>query len=82
LPRLDALIFTGGIGENAPDIRLKVLQQLRIMGFAVDESANTLATGGQSGVITRPQGPVAMVVNTNEELMIVQQTVQVLNHTS
>lgn len=82
LPRLDALIFTGGIGENAPDIRLKVLQQLRIMGFAPDHNANNQATGGQSGVITLPQGPVAMVVNTNEELMIVQQTIQVLNHTS
>jgi acetate kinase len=82
LPRLDALIFTGGIGENAPDIRLKVMQQLRIMSFNPDLNANDRATGGQSGVITLPPGPVAMVVNTNEELMIVQQTVQVLNLTS
>lgn len=82
LPRLDALIFTGGIGENAPDIRLQVLQQLRIMGFVPNETENANAIAGKGGVITMPGSPVAMVVNTNEELMIVQQTVQVLNHTN
>ncbi len=78
LPRLDALIFTGGIGENAFGVRAKVLDRLALLGFKTDPAANALAIRGQGGVITQPDSPVAIVVNTNEEAMIVSQTLEVL----
>lgn len=78
LPRIDALIFTGGIGEHAANIRSKVLSRLSIFGFCEDEAANAKAVGGKGGVITLPNSPVAIVINTNEEAMIVKETLQVL----
>src|SRR5690606_39543602 len=41
LPRIDGLIFTGGIGENSALVRAKVLRQLTILGFTLDEAANS-----------------------------------------
>ncbi len=80
LPRIDALIFTGGIGENAAIIREKVLHRLKVFGYVADAGANAQAVGGKGGVITILDSPVAMVVNTNEEAMIVKQTLEVLKN--
>ncbi len=82
LPRIDALIFTGGIGENSAPIREKVLNRLGVLGYKLDSSANANAVGGKGGIITVKESPVAIVVNTNEEAMIVKQTIDVLNHLS
>lgn len=72
---LDALVFTGGIGENSDAVRAKVLAYLDFMGLNVDEEANRAARFGQSGIISQPGcQPLAMVVPTNEELMIAQDT--------
>jgi len=70
LGRLDALVFTGGIGENSDIIRAKVLNQLSIFGFDLDNDANLNARFGQQGQITSQQGPKALVIPTNEELII------------
>ncbi|MDX2004906.1 MAG: acetate kinase [Meiothermus sp.] len=78
LGRTDALIFTGGIGENSALVRAKVLGWLGVLGFRVDEAKNTATIRGQAGVITAPGSTVAMVVNTNEELMIAWETRAVL----
>jgi acetate kinase len=80
LPRIDALIFTGGIGENSVLVREKVLKRLKVFGFIADAGANAKAVGGTGGVITILDSPVAMVVNTNEEAMIVKQTIEVLKN--
>jgi acetate kinase len=80
LPRIDALIFTGGIGENAALIRQKVLNRLKVFGYILDAGANAQAVGGKGGVITIMDSPVAIVINTNEEAMIVKQTIEVLNN--
>ncbi|MCU0403708.1 MAG: acetate kinase [Chitinophagaceae bacterium] len=80
LPRIDALIFTGGIGENSALVREKVLKRLKVFGFIADAGANAKAVGGTGGVITILDSPVAMVVNTNEEAMIVKQTIEVLKN--
>lgn len=82
LPKIDALVFTGGIGENAPLVRSKVLQRLKVLGFCCDEIANAAAIKGKNGLITTPESTKALVVCTNEEAMIVQQTLQVLNNKS
>jgi acetate kinase len=78
LERLDALVFTGGIGENSAVVRGLVLRRLGFLGLTEDPAAN--ASHGQSarGRITRP-GPVqALVVPTDEELMIARDTARVI----
>jgi len=78
LGRIDALIFTGGIGENSVLVRSKVLGRLGILGFRVDDERNREAVGGQPGKITSDGSTVALVVNTNEELMIALECRQAL----
>jgi acetate kinase len=73
LGRLDALIFTGGIGENSVLVRARTIALLGPLGFRLDEAENRLKVRGQAGIISAGQA-VAMVVNTNEELMIARQT--------
>ena len=74
LQRIDALVFTGGIGENSAIIREKVLGHLRFLGFIVDAAVNDKTYGGKTAVITTAGSTRAMVVNTNEELMIALDT--------
>ncbi|ENY73223.1 acetate kinase A and propionate kinase 2 [Aeromonas diversa CDC 2478-85] len=68
--RLDALIFTGGIGENAAVIREMILARLALMGFKVDQEANKAAVLGGEGLITTADSRPALVIPTNEELVI------------
>ncbi len=73
--RLDAIVFTGGIGENGAPIREKVLDRLSIFGIEVDGEANLKARFGGEGVITTADSRIpAMVVSTNEELVIAEDT--------
>jgi acetate kinase len=78
LERLDALVFTGGIGENSTLIRGQVLARLGFLGLAEDAEANARhgrATGGRIS----PDGPVlAMVVPTDEELLIARDTARLV----
>jgi acetate kinase len=68
---LDALVFTGGIGENAAAIRARVCRDAGWLGLELDEAAND-AAGPR---ISRPESRVtAWVIPTNEELMIAQHT--------
>lgn len=73
--RLDAIIFTGGIGENSAPIREMVLNRLALLGVEVDSKANLAARFGGEGVITTASSRVpAMVISTNEELVIAEDT--------
>ncbi|MDC5806193.1 acetate/propionate family kinase [Vibrio europaeus] len=80
LNSLDAVIFTGGIGENSLDIRREILNNLKLLGFVEDERGNEEARFGNAGVIATSQllGAVAMVIPTNEEFVIAQQSVELL----
>ena len=72
---LDALVFTGGIGENAASIRARVCRDASWLGLELDEAAN--ANGGPR--ITREGSRVsAWVIPTNEELMIAMHTRRLL----
>ena len=72
---IDALVFTGGIGENSDIIRAKVLNYCSFLGFEVDEQANLAARFGKDGIITTADSKVpSVVIPTNEELMIAQDT--------
>jgi acetate kinase len=76
---LDALVFTGGIGENAAAIRARVCRDAAWLGLELDEAANE--AGGPR--ISRPEARVtAWVVPTNEELMIAQHTRRLLREKS
>ncbi|MDC5818213.1 acetate/propionate family kinase [Vibrio europaeus] len=80
LNSLDAVIFTGGIGENSLDIRREILNNLKLLGFVEDEKGNEEARFGNAGVIATSEllGAVAMVIPTNEEFVIAQQSVELL----
>ncbi|MCS4532988.1 acetate kinase [Neisseria montereyensis] len=72
---LDVLVFTGGIGENSNAIRSKVLGYLNFLGLKEDAKANEDARFGNSGVITTADSTAqAVVIPTNEELMIAHDT--------
>lgn len=71
---LDALIFTGGIGENAALIREKTLSRLRHFHFELDAKKNQ----AHGPIITSDNSIIAMVVKTNEELMIATDTAELI----
>ena len=79
LGRLDAVVFTGGIGENSDLIREKVLNMLEIFNFHVDSERNKAARFGQKGVITQDKGTIAMVIPTNEEWVIAEDSIKLIN---
>lgn len=78
LKRLDALIFTGGIGENSPLVRSKTIEWLGILNFKLDDAVNNRTIKGKSDIITKNDSLVAVVIPTNEELMIAQDTYQII----
>lgn len=66
---LDAVGFTGGVGENAVGIRARCLQELEFLGIEVDPEANTALTGGEEGVFHSGRVVLA-AIRTGEELVI------------
>src|SRR5476651_389996 len=70
--RLDAVIFTGGIGENAAMVREFALDKLGLLGFEIDHERNLAARFGKSGAIHKEGTRPALVIPTNEELVIAQ----------
>ncbi len=70
---VDAIVFTGGIGENDSAVRADVLSKLGFLGVELDEEVNAKTRG--NGVITKEGSKVkALVVSTNEELAIARDT--------
>jgi len=78
LGRLDALVFTGGIGENSCEVRDRVLGLLGHLGLELDPERNARHGAGVAGVISRDGPPVAMVVHTDEEWLIAAETAAVV----
>jgi len=72
---VDALVFTGGIGENAADIRLRSCEGLSRIGIEVDESKNNLKTNGVREIQSNRSSIRILVIPTDEELEIAEQTV-------
>jgi acetate kinase len=70
LPRLDALVFTGGIGENSVRVRSMTVRRLAVLGCALDAQANLEAVRGRCGRIDAGRGPQIWVVATDEEGLI------------
>jgi len=75
----DAVVFTAGIGENAPEIRARICEGLEWAGLDIDAARNAAATGGRTGEITREGSRLAAwVIPTDEELLIARDTVGVV----
>jgi acetate kinase len=75
LSSIDALIFTGGIGENSAPVRERVLKHLQILHPEIDTLLNEQHGQSSGGRITTTQsGLLCLVIKTNEELMIARET--------
>jgi acetate kinase len=78
LSRIDAIVFTGGIGENSPKVRARTVAHLRVLGVQVDEDLNARNGDSGTGRFTRPGSLPCLVVPTNEELMIARETLSII----
>lgn len=80
LGRLDAVVFTGGIGENAAVVREKICAGLEPIGIKIDQAKNVQTSGERR--INMDDGDVAiLVVPTNEEIVIAEDTYRVVDKT-
>ncbi|SET55953.1 acetate kinase [Thorsellia anophelis] len=77
--KLDAIVFTGGIGENSALVRELTLNKLELLGVKVDDERNESARFGKSGIITQEGSRVALVLPTNEEWVIARDTAILIN---
>ena len=72
---VDAIVFTGGIGENTFDLRADVCNNLSYLGVELDEAANEVMRRGKEGEISTANSKVKVfVLPTNEELVIARDT--------
>ena len=79
LGRVDAIVFTAGIGENDNHLREDTCKGMEELGLVLDSEANKLRQPG-ARVISRPESKIKiLIIPTNEELEIAQSTLQVLN---
>lgn len=79
LPSIDALVFTGGIGEHASLIRQRIIDFWPNSKISIDKELNQ-KNGNSQGLISQPESPKAMVLATNEELMIAQDCYELCNN--
>ena len=78
----DAIVFTGGIGENAPEIRALICEGLQWAGLELDEQRNANCKGGCEGPISTDSSRLAAyTIPTDEELLIARDTVRCVRGT-
>jgi acetate kinase len=78
LDGLDALVFTGGIGQNSPEVRSAVVKGLGFLGAAIDEAANSSIDG--DGDISTAQARVrTLVVRAREDIEVAREVRRVLS---
>jgi len=74
---VDAIVFTAGVGENAPNTRALICERLGALGVEIDEKANEVR--GKDKVISADRSDVkVLVVPTNEEVMIARDTLRLM----
>ena len=74
----DAIVFTGGIGENSPEYRNAVCEKLAFLGVKIDEDKNAIR--GEELEISTPDSTVKVfVIPTNEELVIARDTLEIVS---
>lgn len=75
---IDGFIFTAGIGENSASMRSRIAARLGWIGLRLDQELNS---NGATRISADDSAATAMVIRTNEELMIARHTLSLLNGT-
>ncbi len=75
---VDAILFTGGIGENAADVRMGVCRDMDYLGVKLDEAVNSTARGKLTKISAPDSKVEVWVVPTNEELLIARDTLELV----
>jgi acetate kinase len=74
----DAVVFTGGIGENSPDVRARICAGMEWAGLRLDDAKNIGAVGREAMISTENSKLLAYAIPTDEELLIARDTVRVI----
>ena len=74
---LDAIVFTGGIGENNPNVRERMCEGLEFLGVKLNKTANEAAKG-ERDISCEDAAARVLVIPTNEELMIARETADLI----
>jgi acetate kinase len=78
----DAIVFAGGIGENAAEVRAEICDGMAWAGLTVNDAANDALVGGAEGRFSTDDSRLAAwVVPTDEELLIARDTCRVVGGT-
>lgn len=77
---LDAVLFTGGIGENSDELRTEVCEGLEFMGIVLDETENSRCTGSDHKISVANAGVEVWVIPTDEELAIALDTMKIVSN--
>ncbi|MCU1631203.1 MAG: Acetate kinase [Pseudonocardia sp.] len=76
---LDALVFSGGVGENQPELRRRTVNGLGYLGLALDATANATSSGSAEADISAHDAPArTLVVHAREDIVMAQQVRDVL----
>ena len=76
---LDALVFTAGVGENTPELREMICDNMDFFGIHIDNEKNYSAPRGKEWDITGKDSKVKVyIIPTNEELVIAKQTEELI----
>lgn len=78
LGKVDAIVFTAGIGENSPSIRKQICSYLNILGVKLDTRKNRKTVKKEADISARESKIKILVIPTNEELMIAQEAAEVI----
>ncbi|MBR2003695.1 MAG: hypothetical protein IJ991_05885, partial [Thermoguttaceae bacterium] len=74
----DAIVMTGGIGENSTEVRERIINRLKGLGIKLDKAANRKSHGVVAVLSAKDSKIPVVVLPTNEELMIAKDTMRVL----
>jgi acetate kinase len=74
----DAIVFTGGIGENSPEIRARICESLEWAGLKIDVGKNQQTVGREGLISTDDSKLLAYAIPTDEELLIARDTVRII----
>jgi len=74
----DAVVFTGGIGENSADVRAKICEGMEWAGLRIDPGKNQEMIGREGLISSEDSKPLAYAIPTDEELLIARDTVRVI----
>lgn len=74
----EAIVFTGGIGENSPDVRARICEGMEWAGLRIDAAKNSETVGREGLISTKDSKLAAYAIPTDEELLIARDTVRVI----